>query len=248
MEITAGDEAVAIIIRHLKPLSEEDLAKLVTYGQQSELHIYLQPGGADTVRRLYPYEGEERLSYQLINHDVELRFHPTDFVQINAEINKKLVDLALELLAPSPHEIFLDLFCGIGNFTLPLARYSKWVLGVEGSEEMVRRGYENAKHNGLVNVEFKCQNLHESHYNDTYKGQKYDGILLDPPRTGAFEVVQTIAETEASRIVYISCNPATLARDAGSLVKNGYSMVKVGVLDMFPHTSHVESIALFIKK
>lgn len=247
LEIAVGDQQTAIIIRHLKPLSPSDLVKLTTFGQKQGYHIYLQPGGPDSVVLHYPADIEPRLSYHLHDHQIEMLFHPTDFTQVNANINNKLVSLAIELMAPTKNEKFLDLFCGIGNFTLPLAKYSQCVVGIEGSEEMVKRGYENAAHNNITNVEFACQNLAEPTYNNKYLDQHFDGILLDPPRTGAFEIVQMLSKFNARRILYISCNPATLARDAGCLVQQGYTLAKVGVLDMFPHTSHVESIGLFVK-
>lgn len=248
LEVAVGDEVTAIIIRHLNPLSEKDLEKIVSFGKRMQFHLYLQPKGPDSVKRLYPLEGDERLSYRLEQYGLEMRFHPTDFVQVNAEVNNKLIDLAIELMAPKSDESFLDLFCGIGNFTLPLALHSKHVVGIEGSQEMVHRGYENAQHNNISNVSFDCQDLQNTHYNDKYMSQKFDGVLLDPPRAGAWEVIQMLPHTNTKRVVYISCNPATLARDAGGLKEKGYELVKVGVLDMFPHTSHVESIALFVKK
>lgn len=247
LEIAAGDDATAIIFRHLQPLSNEDLTKLLTFGRDNNFHIYLQPSGPASVTRLYPHEGPERLSYKIQAYNLEMLFHPTDFVQVNAEINNKLIGLAIELMAPTFKETFLDLFCGIGNFTLPLARYSKRVVGIEGDEQMVSRGYENAAHNQINNVDFKAQNLQEPHYTDRYMSEKFDGVLIDPPRTGALDVVQILPQLNIPKLVYISCNPATLARDAGYLTTNGYRMLKVGILDMFPQTSHVESIALFIK-
>lgn len=247
LEIATGDEATAIIFRHLQPLSNEDLSKLLGYGKENNFHIYLQPSDSSSVIRLYPTEGPERLSYKINAYNLEMLFHPTDFVQVNAEINNKLIGLAIELMAPTFKETFLDLFCGIGNFTLPLARYSQRVVGIEGDAQMVSRGYENAAHNQIHNVEFKTQNLQEPHYTNTYMSEKFDGVLLDPPRTGALDMVQILPQLNIPKIVYISCNPATLARDAGHLTTNGYKMLKVGILDMFPHTSHVESIALFVK-
>lgn len=246
LEIAVGDHHTAIIIRHLAALSDADLTKIKHFAEQNNFHIYLQPGGADTVQLFYPQNQAPRLSYK-IDENIEMLFHPTDFTQVHAGINQQLIDLAMSLLSPKPHETILDLFCGIGNFTLPLAKRSKHVVGVEGSNEMVARGYENAKHNQITNVTFKCQNLADSDYTDNWIQQKYDAILIDPPRAGAIEVIEKLAKCQAKRIVYISCNPATLARDAGYLVKHGFELATVAVLDMFPHTSHVESIALFNK-
>lgn len=250
LEVAVGDNAIAIIIRHLQPFNENDLAKLIAYGTKTNFHIYLQPGNPTTVSRLYPAEGSDRLSYHLKvkDQDLEMLFHPSDFIQVNAAINNRLIDLAIELMAPQSNETFLDLFCGIGNFTLPLSLYSQQVIGIEGCQEMVKRGYENARHNGISNVIFECHNLQEPHYTNKYISQKYDGVLLDPPRTGALEIVKILPKLNAKRVVYISCNPATLSRDAGHLRQHGYELVNIGILDMFPHTSHVESIGLFVKK
>lgn len=248
LEIAVGDSATAIIVRHLKPLTENDLTKLIDFGARTGFHLYLQAGGVDTVKCLVPFDSDNRLTYHLPNYDLTMRFHPTDFIQINSKINEQLIRLALELLAPQPHETFLDLFCGIGNFTLPLARYCQQVTGIEGSDLMVQRAYENAAHNGVQNVKFAALNLQDDHYNTNYDWHKVDGVIIDPPRTGALEIIKLMPQMQPQRVVYISCNPATFARDAGCLSQRGYSLLKVGVLDMFPHTSHVESIGLFVKK
>jgi 23S rRNA (uracil1939-C5)-methyltransferase len=182
----------------------------------------------------------------LVDHQIEMLFSPNDFTQVNAEINNKMVSLAIELLELKPEDIILDLFCGIGNFTLPLAKQCQKVVGIEGSELMVERGYENAKHNGIDNVAFQCQDLSTPEPKQWLE-QQFTGVLLDPPRTGAWEIVQHLPSLNITRIVYVSCNPATLARDARYLCDNGFQLEKVGVLDMFPHTSHVESIALFTR-
>jgi len=175
-----------------------------------------------------------------------MAFHPTDFTQVNGELNRRMISLALEMLDPQKDEQILDLFCGLGNFTLPLATRSQYVVGVEGSEEMVLRGFENARQNGLDNVEFHAANLCVDFGAASWAVRKFDKILLDPPRSGALEIIPTVAAMRARKIVYISCNPATLARDAGELVKYGYVLTRAGVMDMFPHTSHVESIAEFV--
>jgi 23S rRNA (uracil1939-C5)-methyltransferase len=176
-----------------------------------------------------------------------MRFYPLDFTQVNAQINQKMVKMAVEMLNPQPHERVLDLFCGLGNFTLPLATRAKYVIGVEGSEAMVQRGYENAKHNGITNVDFYAQDLTADFSQQSWAKEGFDALLIDPPRSGALEVVRYLPKFGAKRIVYVSCNPATLARDAGELAAAGYKLVQAGVMDMFTHTSHVESIALFVK-
>ena len=246
IEVAIGDDIVALVFRHMEALSESDLAALTALGEAQGFHIYLQPAGPNTVHKLWPATGDDRLTYRLEEFDVEMRFHPMDFTQVNAEINRKVVHLALEYLDVQPDERVLDLFCGLGNFTMPLARSTgAAVVGVEGSEAMVERGYENARHNGLENVEFFAADLTQDFEHQPWSAQGFDKILIDPPRSGALEMVQKIARFKAKRIVYVSCNPATLARDAGELALHGYTLKAAGVLDMFPQTAHVESIAVF---
>jgi 23S rRNA (uracil1939-C5)-methyltransferase len=245
LEIAVGDDAAAIIIRHLVPLPESDIELIQEFAKSEGFHIYLQPGGPATAHLIYPTLTKPRLSYRLTAYDLEMLFHPTDFTQINREINEKMIQLAIELLAPTPQDNLLDLFCGIGNFSLPFARYCEKVLGVEGCQEMVLRGYENATHNQINNVDFECRNLAEINANDHWIKSNFTKALLDPPRVGAFEILPLLVNSNISQILYVSCNPATLARDAGYLCQHGFMLETVGVLDMFPHTSHVESIALF---
>jgi 23S rRNA (uracil1939-C5)-methyltransferase len=245
IEVAAGDSDIALIFRHLDPLTEHDQQAMVSFCQQRGWHCYLQPGNVQSVHRVWPAEGEERLFYALPSADLRLAFHPTDFTQVNAEINRAMVPLALELLDVQAEHRVLDLFCGLGNFTLPLARLAARVTGVEGSQAMVERGYENARRNGLSNVDFHAFDLTRDVAGQGWATARYDRILVDPPRTGALEMMPLLAKTGAKKVVYVSCNPATLARDAGELVKHGYRLVAAGVMDMFPHTTHVESIALF---
>lgn len=247
IEVACGDEAAALVFRHLEPLQDSDLEALVTFGRAHDLQIYLQPGGPDTVHRLWPEGGQDRLSYRLEDFGVSLYFHPMDFTQVNADINRQMVAQALEWLDPRPGDRVLDLFCGLGNFTLPLATLAAQVTGVEGDESMVVRGRENVAANGLDNVKFHAANLQGDFTKESWAGDGFDKILIDPPRSGALEVVHYLPAFGARRIVYVSCNPSTLARDAGVLVAAGYRLVKAGVMDMFPHTAHVESMALFIK-
>ena len=248
IEVAVGDKHTALVFRHLVPLSEHDLNTLLDFARAHSLELYLQPKGNDSVHKIWPENGYERLSYRFDSFDVELLFHPMDFTQVNAGINRRMLPLALELLDPQEDERVLDLFCGLGNFTLPLARRAGHVIGVEGDEAMVVRGRENARHNGLTNIEFYGANLAGEFYNEPWARQGFDKILVDPPRTGALEIIKHFPHFNARRIVYVSCNPATLARDAGELQKQGYTLVKAGVMDMFPHTAHVESIALFEKE
>jgi 23S rRNA (uracil1939-C5)-methyltransferase len=245
IEVAAGDDDIALIFRHLDPLTEHDQAALVAFCEQRGWHCYLQPGNEQTVHRVWPLQGEDRLFYALPSADLRLAFHPTDFTQVNAAINRAMVPLALELLDVQPEHRVLDLFCGLGNFTLPLARLAGHVTGVEGSQAMVERGNENARRNGLSNVDFHAFDLTRDVAGQSWASARYDRVLVDPPRTGALEMMPLLAKTGAKKVVYVSCNPATLARDAGVLVKHGYRLVAAGVMDMFPHTTHVESIALF---
>jgi 23S rRNA (uracil1939-C5)-methyltransferase len=183
----------------------------------------------------------------LPDFDLRMAFHPSDFTQVNGDINRSMIAQALELLSPGPGDRVLDLFCGLGNFTLPLARRAASVCGVEGSQEMVLRGAENAQANAIDNATFHAADLSADVSAEPWAQAQYDRILLDPPRSGALELCQRIGEFGASKIVYISCNPVTLARDAAALLKQGYRLQRAGIMDMFPYTAHVESIAEFTR-
>ncbi len=244
IEVAAGDDSTALVFRNLEELSEADLQRLRTFGEAQCMQIYLQPGRPDSAYRLWPFEAV--LSYRLPEFDVELFFRPTDFTQVNAETNRRMVHHAIGLLDPQPQERVLDLFCGIGNFTLPLARHGAEVVGVEGDEALIERAWSNARHNGIANVHFCVADLATEVGAPPWGAQMFDKVLLDPPRTGAAAILGSVAATGAKCVVYVSCNPATLARDAGMLVReHGFRLVSAGVMDMFPHTAHVESIALF---
>lgn len=244
VEVAAGDQAVGLVFRHLDPLSEHDLTALRAFGEQRGFYIYLQAAGPDSVTPLWP--ADPRLSYRLPEFDVELEFRPTDFTQVNGDINGAMIKRALELLDLRGDERVLDLFCGLGNFTLPIARRAAWVTGVEGDAQLVARARDNARRNAIENAEFHAADLGDPLSMWPWAARSFDKILLDPPRTGALEVVRRIAKLGAARIVYVSCNPATFARDAAELVQqHGYRLRKAGVMDMFPHTTHVECIALF---
>lgn len=248
IEVAASDTEIALVFRHLIALSEEDVQKLIAFGQAHQFHIYLQPNPPAPLQKIWPADNQHKLSYLLPAYDLEMQFHPLDFIQVNGEINKSMLARALELLNPQPTDTILDLFCGLGNFTLPIARHAKHVVGVEGGKEMVARAQDNAKHNSISNVEFHAANLMEPDPSSSWMRKTYDKILLDPPRTGAQEIIEYFPSLAAKQIVYVSCNPATLARDAGKLVYNqGYKLKKVGVINMFPHTTHIEAIALFEK-
>jgi len=240
-----GKPTVALVMRHLEKLASSDLERLAGFAQAQGCEFYLQPKGTDSIHKIWPEEGKERLHYLLPEYDLDMQFHPVDFVQINEKINCKAVDLAVKLLDLQPEDEVLDLFCGLGNFTLPMSRSCRLVIGVEGSETMVRRAEENAACNGVENVSFDAADIYNLSGNEFWYKRKFDKVLLDPPRSGALEVIDWLAQTGASKIVYISCNPATLARDTARLLSKGYKLSRAGVMDMFPHTAHVESIAQF---
>ena len=253
IEVAAGDPdsqecSAAFIFRHLKPLTEEDLAKLLSFAREKAIALYLQPGGMESVHKVYPDEGKDRLYYSLPEFDLTLAFHPTDFTQVNAEINKHMIARAIRLLDLADSDVVLDLFCGLGNFTLPLARYCRQVTGVEGSQEMVSRAQENAIANDIKTAEFYSADLTQPMAGQAWCKRTINKVLLDPPRSGALEVLPEIINIRPERIVYVSCNPATLARDAEYLVENGYELVSAGVMDMFPQTAHVEAMALFVDR
>ena len=244
IEVAASDDALGLVFRHLEPLSEPDRAALRAFGEHHGFYIYLQPHGPDSVVALWPED--PHLSYSLPAFAVTLEFRPTDFTQVNGEMNRNMVEQAMTLLAPGPQERILDLFCGLGNFTLPIARHAGGVVGVEGDAKLVQRARDNAVRNGISNAEFHAADLASPDAPWTWLEGGFDKIMLDPPRTGALETLRRIAPLEAGRIVYVSCNPATFARDAGLLVhKFGYRLLRAGVMDMFPHTAHVECMALF---
>ncbi len=248
IEVAVSDEVTALIIRHMAPFTETDLARLRQFGHDNHLHLYLQPDSPESVHKIWPQDQNTLLSYFLPQYQLEMRFHPLDFTQVNAEINREMIAAALGLLDVQSTDTVLDLFCGLGNFTLPIARFAKHVIGVEGSEQMVNRATQNAQHNHITNTEFYAANLMKPSETAAWLNIAYDKILLDPPRTGAKEIIPFIANKKTKRIVYVSCNPATLARDAGELVYTyQYKLKKVGVINMFPHTSHIEAIALFEK-
>ena len=247
IEFIAGDDAIMLTIRHMQPLSDADRAAWIAFGQTHGFAISLQPGGVESVQPLWP--AEVPLSFKLAPWDVELAFRPLDFIQVNAKLNVQMIAHALALLDAGPDERVLDLFCGLGNFTLPLARTVRNVVGVEGDAGLVARARENAVRNGLENAEFYAADLTQDQRQAPWMRQGFDKLLLDPPRSGAIEVLQQLPLKQFKRIVYVSCHPGSLARDAGYLVnEQGFTLVSAGAMDMFPHTAHVESIAVFEKR
>ena len=254
IELAAGDETTALVLRHLEPLVEADLERLRAFGLQYRVEWWLQAKGPDTARRLDA--GESLLEYTLPEFDIRMPFRPTDFTQVNRDINRALVSRALRLLAPAPGDSVVDWFCGRGNFSLPLARKARSVLGIEGSTALVERAGAAAELNGLAaKTAFQARNLFEMTADDLSALGNFDRWLVDPPREGAFAIVKALADLVESatpdwrapaRIAYVSCNPATLARDAGLLVhRGGYRCTAAGAINMFPHTAHIESIAVF---
>ena len=246
IDIAVGEHCTALLLRILEPLSGKDEQLLRTFAERHAVVFYLQPKGPDTVYRFHPQSGP-RLSYTLPEFDLEFEFKPSDFTQVNHAVNRVLVRRALRLLDPQPGERIADMFAGLGNFTLPIARSGARVVAVEGSEGLVQRGRESALANGLGDrVEFGVANLFECTEESLAVLGKFDKMLIDPPREGAIELVRALGVNGPRRIVYVSCNPATLARDAAVLVnEGGYRFVTAGAFNMFPHTAHVESIAVF---
>ena len=250
IEIAAGDAQLALVFRHLVPLIDADRQALIDFAQQNDCQIHVQPAGPDSIVPLWP-ERPEPLSYQLPEYALEMRFRATDFIQVNADMNRRMIDLALGLLQLNKQDRVLDLFCGLGNFTLPLARYAATVIGVEANDSLLEHARDNARNNGLENVDFRQADLYDEHAPVCWQASEYNKLLLDPPRDGAMQILKRITEKPhdgPERIVYVSCNPVTLARDSEYLVNvAGYRLLKTGVMDMFPHTNHVESIAVFAR-
>jgi 23S rRNA (uracil1939-C5)-methyltransferase len=247
VEVAAGDQATALVFRVLESPGAQDLEKISAFGAQRGLQIFLQPGGLDTIRPLrddYP-----PLDYAVDGGRVVIEFGPVDFIQVNRDINAAMVDAAMTLLQPQPDDAALDLFCGLGNFTLPLARRTRQVTGVEGDASLVAKARANAARNGIDNAGFALENLFEPKSFGAWANEHYDLVMLDPPRAGAAEALTCMSRWSPRRVVYISCHPGSLARDAQVLVADyGFTLSAAGVMDMFPHTTHVESIAVFERR
>jgi 23S rRNA (uracil1939-C5)-methyltransferase len=246
IEIACGDTADVLVFRVLEPPSDADNALFKAFAEAHGVHVYLQSKGPETALPLWP-EAPADLYYTLPEFGVKMPFFPTEFTQVNHEVNRVLVHRALMLLAPQPGERIADMFCGIGNFSLPIARSGAQVTGIEGSASLVKRAAENAAYNGLSDkVQYQTMNLFEITADAFAALGYFDRMLIDPPRDGAAELVKSLVSAPPARIVYVSCNPSTLARDASMLVhEQGYTLSAAGVVNMFPHTAHVESIAVF---
>ncbi len=246
IEFAAGDDAAALVLRHLRELSDADRRALATFGETHGFAMHVQAGGPETMQ--YVGGPGETLHYALPEFAVDLNFGPLDFIQVNGETNKAMVAQAVDWLGLHAGSRVLDLFCGLGNFTLPIARRAASVLGVEGLPALVDKGCANARANGLDNATFASADLDAETLGDLLGDRLFDAALLDPPRTGAMAAVRTLAARGVPRLVYVSCNPATLARDAQWLVREaGYRLARAGVVDMFPQTHHVEAMALFTR-
>ena len=249
IELASGEFVDVLVLRVMQPPSTDDEIALRAFADKHEIQFWLQSGGPDTFAPFHPLDAPQ-LSYSLPEFGITMPFAPSEFTQVNSALNRVMVSRAIRLLDPQPGERIGDFFCGLGNFTLPIARSGGQVLGIEGSAALVARARQNAAFNGLAdNAEYMAMNLFEMTEETFAKLERFDKLLIDPPRDGALELVKSLGgEHMPQRIVYVSCSPATLARDAQVLVQvHGYTLKSAGVMNMFPHTSHVESIALFEK-
>jgi 23S rRNA (uracil1939-C5)-methyltransferase len=247
IEVAADAEHIQLVFRHLQDLSGHDLNLLIDFARQHGFYLQLQPGGPDSVHNLYPEQQQLYLD-PLNNGEIRIAFNALDFVQVNSEINRQMVAQALRLLDLQPADRVLDLFCGLGNFTLPMAQNCGQVTGIEGDQAMVDRARESATSGNLGNTDYHVADLTQPDTNFPWMRQRYDKILLDPPRSGALEMAQLIGCFKATRIVYVSCQPSSLVRDAAIICAQGYNMTHLGIMDMFPQTAHVESMAVFERK
>jgi 23S rRNA (uracil1939-C5)-methyltransferase len=244
VEVAVAENGCALVLRVLDPPGPADLEQMLAFERQHGVWLYLQPGGPQSVAPLTA--GREPLRYTLPSFDVTLEFEPTDFIQVNAAMNEAMVTQAVEQLAPGPGARVLDLFAGLGNFSLPLARSAGEVVGVEGDAALVERARANARRQGFANVSYFTADLAQPVQDAPWATCACDRVLLDPPRAGAREVLPVVGGSGAGRVVYISCHPGSLARDAGILVRDhGFRLAAAGIMDMFPHTTHVEAMAVF---
>ncbi len=245
IEAGVGDNATALIIRHLEPMAHADRALIIEFAKKYNLWMFLQPGGYKSIHKIYPVDHDNFLTYAIAD-DIILYFHPADFTQVNYSINRQMIKQALGFLDLKSSDVVLDLFCGIGNFSLPMARACAHVVGVEGEAAMVERASMNALRNGVTNAQFYCADLSQPEaLSSVVNIASFNKILIDPPRSGARVLVENLDLANVEKIVYVSCSPASLARDAGILATRGFALVHVGVMDMFTHTEHVEAMAVF---
>ena len=245
IEVVASETIDALVLRHMSEPSVDDLQRLRDFADRHAIQWWLQPKGPDSIRPFWPEDRPEP-AYSLPEYNLVMPFRPSEFTQINTGINQVLIRRALQFLAPSRSERIADLFCGLGNFTLPIARHAGTVIGIEGSAELVARARQNARRNDIGNARFETADLFGATVDFLRELGHFDKMLIDPPRDGAAAVVQSLDEQAPQRIVYVSCNPATLARDAATLVhEKNYRLETAGIANMFPHTAHVESLAVF---
>ena len=243
VEVAAGDRSAALVFRVMEPPTAGDLELLEEFGTNQDVAIYLQTGGLDSIA---PLGAAAPLTYAVDDGRVTIEFGPADFIQVNRDINVAMIEATMRLLEPSAADRVLDLFCGLGNFTLPIALRAAVAVGVEGDRGLVAKARANAGRNGIANTEFHVDNLFEPAGFGPWAADPYDLVLLDPPRAGALAIMERMAQWRPRRVVYISCHPGSLARDAGILIETqGFQLVGAGVMDMFPHTTHVESVAVF---
>ncbi len=246
IEVAISDEHTVLILRHLEPLTQADKTILLDFGKQYQITWYGQSGGLQTIK---PLDKAVDLYYEHIEHNIRINFLAQHFIQINFELNKKMLNQALSLLELNSSDTVLDLFCGLGNFTLPIARYAKQVIGIDLDGDLIEYAKKNAQYNNITNVDFYQADLFSdiSKFN-WCRNKTYNKALIDPARSGAIAVIEHLAKLGVKHLIYISCNPDTLARDAKHLIELGYNLTKAGIIDMFPHTRHVESIAVFVKR
>ena len=247
IEVACGDSDVALIFRHMAAMSDEDMQKLRSFGEEQSVQMFLQPEGLDSTHKIFPQDNDDLLRYRLPDYDLVFQFSPQDFTQVNLAVNRQMVARAVALLDIDPSDEVFDAFCGIGNFSLAISRFAKKVTGAEQSASSIARARENARLNGVENVSFVVEDLQleTSEINGLEGANK---VLLDPPRSGAEAMVKRLAGSNVVRVVYVSCNPETLARDIGILENQGFELRSAGIIDMFPHTTHVESIALLVRQ
>lgn len=247
IEVACGDSDVALIFRHMAAMPDEDMQKLQSFGKEQSVQMFLQPEGLDSTHKIFPQDNDDLLRYRLPDYDLVFQFSPQDFTQVNLAVNRQMVARAVALLDIDPSDEVFDAFCGIGNFSLAISRFAKKVTGAEQSASSIARARENARLNGVENVSFVVEDLQleTSEINGLEGANK---VLLDPPRSGAEAMVKRLAGSNVVRVVYVSCNPETLARDIGILENQGFELRSAGIIDMFPHTTHVESIALLVRQ
>ncbi len=245
IEVAVAESSTVLILRHLEPLTAKDEQILLDCANELDVTFYTQSGGEDTVK---PLDKPAILTYSHPDHSIEMEFLPTDFTQVNFKLNQKMVNLATDMLELDDSDEVIDLFCGLGNFTLPIARHAKHVVGVEGDLGLIERAKYNAEKNSITNADFyKADLFKEVNGFEWFRGKTYNKALIDPARSGAIEIVELLPKLGVERLVYVSCNPATLARDTAKLIELGYTLETAGVMDMFPQTAHVESITLFTR-